>query len=132
MFLEDFLKQNGYHGVTDAITDAALAMPEVHENAAEVREFPVAQGTGKPRQLTDVLALRRLEYSACTASRQADETISPLCEPLALTVCREWRWDWVLSPRRRPGDGRSGACGRGRRRGGGGWAASLLVVVPLS
>jgi hypothetical protein len=47
VFLEDFLKQNGYHDVADAITDAVAAamMPEVDANAAGVPELPAARET---------------------------------------------------------------------------------------
>jgi hypothetical protein len=47
VFLEDFLKQNGYHDVADAINDAAAAatMPELHANAADASELPAAEGT---------------------------------------------------------------------------------------
>jgi hypothetical protein len=47
VFLEDFLKQNGYHDVANAITDAVTAamMAEVDANAAGVAELPAARET---------------------------------------------------------------------------------------
>lgn len=45
VFLDDFLKQNGYHDVGDAITDAVAAAmaPEVGTRAGDVAELPAAR-----------------------------------------------------------------------------------------
>jgi hypothetical protein len=47
LFLEDFLKQNGYHDVADAITDAVAAdmMPQVEANVAGIPALPAAHET---------------------------------------------------------------------------------------
>ena len=49
MFLEDFLKQNGYHDVADAITDsvAAATTPGLTARVEGAAELPVASELGE-------------------------------------------------------------------------------------
>jgi hypothetical protein len=62
VFLDDFLKQNGYHDVGDAVTDAVAVatVPAVHASVAEAPQLPVthekrserenlSSGTSNPR-----------------------------------------------------------------------------------
>lgn len=52
VFLDDFLKQNGYHDVGDAITDAiaAATVPAIDANMAEVPQLPVAHEKHSERE----------------------------------------------------------------------------------
>ena len=58
LFLEDFLKQNGYHDITDAVTDAVAAavMPAVDANAPSLPELSVPPETKKLTESTQLPA----------------------------------------------------------------------------